>query len=144
MRLMHFHGGTTAAGLFAIRFVAGAAMALHGWPKITNPTGWMGPDPGIPAPLIAAAAVAEFGGGICWMLGLLTPLFSLMLLGTMGTAAGMVHIPAGDPFVATKQGQGSWELAAVYFAVSLLLLLAGPGKFSLDYFLFGRRRAPST
>ena len=33
---------------------------------------------------------------------------------------------------------GSWELAAVYLAAVTLLLMAGPGRFSLDALLFGR------
>jgi uncharacterized membrane protein YphA (DoxX/SURF4 family) len=52
----------------------------------------------------------------------------------------MVHIPKGDPFV-NPQGGPSFELAAAYFAIAVALLLVGPGQFSLDYFLFGRRRS---
>ena len=47
-----------------VRLVAGTAFVLHGWPKIQNPTGWMGPDAPVPGALQAAAAVAEFGGGV--------------------------------------------------------------------------------
>ena len=57
----------------------------------------------------------------------------------MATAAAMVHIPKGDPFVNLKGGS-SWELAAVYFAVAVAVLLVGPGTISLDHLLFGRRR----
>jgi len=131
-----FHDARTSLGLLALRGVAGAAFIFHGWPKIQNPTGWMGPDPGVPGFLVAAAAVAEFGGGIAWILGALTPLFSLLLIGTMGYAAFIVHIPRGDPFVSLTPP--SYELALVYLAVAVLLLLAGPGRLSVDYCLFGR------
>lgn len=139
-RLLPLHGGSTAVGLLAVRIVAGSAMAFHGWPKMRNPMGWMGPEVPVPGLLQACAAVAEFGGGICWVLGLMTPIAALLILATMATAAGMVHIPAGHPFV--SKSPPSWELAAVYLSISLLLLLAGPGKLSLDALFFGRRERP--
>ena len=91
-------------GLLVLRLVAGTAMMFHGWPKIQHFTSWMGPDAPVPGILQALAALAEFGGGLCWMLGLLTPLASLLIGCTMAVAAGMVHIPAGHPFVAFKGG----------------------------------------
>ena len=69
---------------------------------------------------------------------LLTPLASFLILCTMAVAAGMVHIPAGHPFVASTGGP-SYEPALGYLAIALLLLLAGPGRLSLDWLLFGRR-----
>jgi putative oxidoreductase len=138
-------GGTGAVGLLVLRLVAGAAFILHGWPKIQNPLGWMGPDAPVPPALQAAAAVAEFGGGIAWVLGALTPLFSLLIAGTMAYATSMVHVKMGHPFVIVNQPgqpyQPSIELAAVYLAVAILFLLVGPGKLSLDYCLFGRPRS---
>lgn len=130
-----------SAGLLILRVVAGTAMALHGWPKIQNATSWMGPDATIPPALQAAAAVAEFGGGIAWVVGLLTPLASLLIGCTMAVAAGMFHIPAGDPFVASGPGP-SYEPALGYLAIALALLLIGPGRFSLDWLLFGRHPSP--
>jgi putative oxidoreductase len=44
----------------------------------------------------------------------------------------------GDPFVAVGGG-GSYELAALYLCIALLLLTIGPGRLSLDRALFGRR-----
>lgn len=130
-------------GLLLLRLVVGAAFILHGWPKIQNPLGWMGAEASVPGLLQAAAALAEFGGGIALILGLLTRLAALGLAATMSVAAGMVHLPQGDPFVG-KAGEASYELAAVYLACSLLFLLAGPGLFSVDRFLFGRTRSAET
>jgi putative oxidoreductase len=126
-----------SAALLVIRLVAGIAFILHGWSKIQNPFGWMGPQATIPGILQGAAALSEFGGGIAWILGLLTPLASLGLFSTMAFAA-YTHISRGDPFVGRG---GSWELAALYAAIALVLLLAGPGRFSADEMLFRRRAA---
>jgi len=122
-------------GLLALRVFAGIALMFHGWGKVQSPFSWMGPDSGIPGLLQGLAALSEFGGGLALVLGLLTPLAMLGVLCTMAFAA-FTHISRGDPFV----GRGSWELAGVYFTVAVCMLLAGPGRYSLDAKLFGRRR----
>jgi len=51
------------------------------------------------------------------------------------TVATWTHISHGDPFL------GPWpayEHSLSYLAVALLLLLAGPGRFSVDAIVFGR------
>lgn len=133
----HAAAGKTSLGLLILRVIAGAALMLHGWPKIQNAFGWMGPEAPVPGLLQALAALAEFGGGLALIVGLLTPLAALGVACTMAVAIGMVHVSAGHPFVAAKGGP-SWELAAVYLGIALLLLFAGPGRLSLDRVLFGR------
>jgi putative oxidoreductase len=136
---------SSSLGLLVVRLVAGAALMFHGWPKIQDPLGWMGSER-YPGWLQAASAIAEFGGGIAFILGLLTPLFSLVLLGNMATAMYEVHYLSGDYFVYVNEpGKlyvASWELAALYASISLLLLLAGPGRLSVDACLFGKRQPP--
>src|SRR5947209_3210606 len=78
-----FLGGPRAVALLFLRLVAGSAFVFHGWPKIQHPTSWMGPEAPVPGVLQALAAISEFGGGLSWILGALTPLFSLGLIGTM-------------------------------------------------------------
>lgn len=123
----------TSYGLLVLRLIAGLAFIFHGWGKIQSPFSWMPPEAGVPSFLQFLAALSEFGGGICWILGLLTPLASLGILCTMAVAAYMHAIVRGDPFVGPG---GSYELATVYIAVALLLILAGPGRFSLDKKIF--------
>jgi len=127
-----------SAGLLLLRLVAGLAFVFHGYGKIQNPFGWMGPDAGVPGIFQALAAVSEFGGGFAWMAGLLTPLASFGLACTMTVAIWMHAVVLQDPFVALKGGR-SWELAAVYLCVAVLLLLAGPGRFSVDRVVFGEK-----
>ncbi len=126
-------------GLLLLRLVAGLAFMFHGYGKIQHPFDWMGPDSSVPGFLQFMAAVSEFVGGGAWMLGLLTPLFSFGLASTMVVAAYLHAVVLGDGFVAQGPGQGSYELASVYLCVAMLLLLAGPGRFSLDRLLFGER-----
>lgn len=136
-----FRGGPAAVGLFLVRLVMGAAFILHGWPKLQNPTGWMQAFglPAAPAAFQVLAVVAEVGGGIALILGLLTPLAALALVGQMVAALTLVHFPNGDPFVGSP-GEASYELALIYLVLALLFLVIGPGKLSVDYVLFGRRR----
>ncbi len=133
-----FVGGRGAVALMILRVVAGLAMIFHGWSKIQNPFGWMGPESSVPGFFQMLAAVSEVGGGIFWILGLLTPLASLGILSTMAVATHMHAIVRGDPFVGRG---GSYELALLYLCMALLFLMIGPGRLSLDALLFGRKSA---
>jgi len=133
------HAGCSSSALLFLRVVAGLAFIFHGWGKMQNPMAWMGPEAPVPGFLQFLAAFSEFGGGIAWILGLLTPLFSLGLMITMMVAAGMHKFAMKDPFVASGPGQSSYELAAVYLAIAILFLAVGPGKFSVDAKIFGNR-----
>jgi putative oxidoreductase len=132
------HSTFTDLALLFLRVVAGLAFMLHGWGKIQNPFGWMGPDGFAPGIFQALAALSEFGGGLAWILGLLTPLASLGIACTMAVAFSFHTIGRGDPFVSMTGGPSS-ELAVVYFCIAVLLIAMGPGRLSLDRPLFGRR-----
>lgn len=134
-------GWLGSVGFLLLRLVMGMAFVLHGWPKIQAPFSWMGPEAPMPGILLALAALAEFGGGLALIIGLLTRLASVGIACVMAVAIGMVHVPQGDPFVG--QGGPSWELAAVYLACAILFLLQGPGRFSLDAVFFGRSHKPN-
>ncbi|WP_437592983.1 DoxX family protein [Sorangium sp. So ce1000] len=124
-------------GLLALRVVIGAAFMFHGWGKIQHPFGWMPPGAPVPGFLQALAALSEFGGGLAWILGLLTPLASLGIASTMLVAVAM-HVSQGDPFF--SMGGHAYESAAVYLGISLALLLVGPGRLSVDAAVFGTKR----
>lgn len=124
--------------LLALRVVSGLAFMFHGWGKIQDPFGWMGEDAFAPGIFQALAALSEFGGGLAWILGALTPLASLGIACTMTVAASMHAFMRGDPFVASDGG-GSYELALVYLCIAVVLIAMGPGRFSADRYLFGRR-----
>jgi putative oxidoreductase len=130
--------GRAATGLFIIRFVVGAALMFHGWGKIRQPFNWMGPDAPVPGFLQALAALSEFGGGLALIIGLLTPLAAFGIACTMLFAIFGYHLRSGHPFV-NLTGGPSYELAAVYLATALLVIIAGPGKVSLDALIFGAK-----
>jgi putative oxidoreductase len=134
-----FLGGMQGVALLILRAVTGLAMMQHGWPKIQHAFNWMPAESGIPSILQALAAFSEFGGGLGLIIGLLTPIAAFGLSCTMFVAAIMVHMASGDPFVSSTGGR-SYELAAVYLTISLLVLFVGPGKLSLDYLLFGKKK----
>ncbi|MDB4991667.1 MAG: hypothetical protein JWN04_6845 [Myxococcaceae bacterium] len=119
-----------------LRLVTGAAFLFHGWSKIQNPFHWMDMAPGHPPGFLQGlAALAEFGGAIGLLLGLLTPVCCAGIICTMLVAI-FVHVSKGDPFVG--QG-GAYELATVFLVNALALLLLGPGRYSLDQKLIGKK-----
>ena len=130
------HSHRQAIGLLVLRLIVGTAFILHGWPKMQNPTGWMGPD-GPPAFLQLAAAVAEFGGGIALILGFLTPLAAGLIAINMIVAMFLVHFPKGHKFV--NPGEGSFELPLVFLGVMILFVTTGAGRYSLDAAIWRRR-----
>jgi len=132
------HSTFPAAALLLLRVVAGLAFMIHGWPKIQNPFAWAGPDAAIPGVLQGLAALSEFGGGLAWILGLLTPLASLGIAITMAVAFSFHAFVRGDPFVSMTGGP-AFELAALFFCIAVLLIAIGPGRFSIDRKLFGSR-----
>jgi len=125
--------------LLLIRVMAGIAFILHGWGKIQHPFDWMGEKASVPGIFQALAALAEFGGGIAWILGLLTPIASFGIACTMIVAVYMHAVMLGDPFVAAAPGGGSYEPAAGYLCIAIVFMALGPGKFSIDRAVFGPR-----
>lgn len=124
--------------MLALRLMAGSAMIAHGWGKIQAPMSWMPETSGVPGIFQLLAAIAEFGGGIAWIFGLLTPLASFGMLCTMIVATLLHAVILGDPFF-NLTGGASAEPAAVYLVISLVLMAVGPGRFSLDLKVFGPR-----
>jgi putative oxidoreductase len=80
--------------------------------------------------------MSEFGGGIVFVLGLLTRLGALGIACTMIVAVAMQRFEYGAPFI-DLSGGNSYVLAATFLTIALLLLSNGPGRYSVDRALFG-------
>ncbi len=133
-----FATGRTALALLVLRVCFGVALTLHGLKKIDHPMHWNdGADDAAPPILQLASVIAEVGGGIGLTLGLLTPLVCLLVLVNMSVALSH-HLRHGDAWIAP--GKPSFESALGYAIVSLGVLLAGPGRWSIDFALLGRAR----
>ena len=122
--------------LLILRLIVGVAFIFHGSGKMANPFGWMPATASIPAVLQFLAAFSEFGGGVALLFGLLTRLGSLGLFFTMLVATAMHAFVMKDPFV-NMTGGSSFEPALGYLGISILFLILGPGRFSLDQKIFG-------
>ena len=112
-----------------LRLGFGGLMLTHGWPKLDrllstgefkfgDPIG-LGPEVSM-----ISAIFAEFVCAILVMLGYKTKLATIPLMFTMLVAALIVH--ADDPF-------GRKEKALLFFIGFLVILLMGPGKYSIDH-----------
>lgn len=132
-------GGSDAVadlGLLVLRLMAGLALAFaHGTGKIPPSPGFVEATANLGFPLPGlfawAAGLAEFAGGLCLAVGLLTRPAAFFVLFTMGVAFFLQHAP--DPFSAK-------EKAFLFGAIALTLMLTGAGRFSLDALLRNRFR----
>jgi putative oxidoreductase len=129
-------GGRTGVALLGIRAIVGVAFIFHARMKLPEPFFWMGPHGFAPQWLQGVVTFAEFFGGIALIAGLLVPLVCVLLSIDMIVAILKFHIPAGGHFVG---GRASFEVPLVYLVVLVGLLLAGPGRYSIDALIFGRR-----
>jgi putative oxidoreductase len=126
-----------ALGLLVLRVVIGLIVAGHGLQKAfgwwggPGMTGWVGAmnrmriRPATPWAWISM--LSEVLGGVGLAVGLLTPLPSLAIAGSMLVAIALVHWPRG--FWTTK---GGYEFNLSILAAIAAIALAGPGSFSLD------------
>jgi len=128
-----------------LRIVVGLLVAGHGAQKLF---GWFGGH-GLagfagslesmrfrPARLWAwLAGITEFGGGVLFAMGWLSPLGSIGMASSMLTAIARVHWPK---VWATERG---FELPLTYLVVALAVGISGPGAYSLDAVL--RTRLPA-
>jgi putative oxidoreductase len=123
------------------RIVVGIVFMAHGWQKLPT-TGidaiaaFFG-QAGVPMPFVAAwfAALIELIGGAALILGAATPVAALLLVADMVGAYVFVHAGNGI-FV----DQGGFELVGALAAACLILAAVGPGRYSVDGLVLGRRR----
>lgn len=127
-------------GLLATRALLGVVLIAHGWEKLfTNGIGGTGEffaSMGVPAASAAAtfAGLVELIGGILLVIGLLTPVVAALVAIVMIGAVIFVHHAAG-----IYAANGGWELVAVIGLAVVVFGLVGPGRYSVDALIAGRR-----
>jgi putative oxidoreductase len=126
---------TADAGLAVLRITAGLLLALlHGIGKVSPQegfVGWIG-GMGFPAPLVFAwlATLAETVGALLIALGLLTRPAAAFVVIHFVVVVFVAH--SGDPI-------GDRELAILFGVIALAFALIGPGRYSIDALIAGRR-----
>src|SRR5713226_8850456 len=127
--------------LLVLRVVVGLYVAAHGAQKlfgwfggggINGTAGFFGGMLGFrPAQFwVMAAGLAEFGGGLLMVLGLLGALGPIGVGASMITATLIVHWPKG-PLAAN----GGYELTLTNLAAAVAVGVGGGGRYSLDHLL---------
>ena len=120
--------------LSLLRIVAGFMFMLHGTQKLLA---WplSEPRPAVElASLMGIAGVLEVVGGLLIVLGLFTRPVAFILAGEMAVAYFMAHFPQSF-WPVLNQG----EAAVLYCFIFLYLFAAGPGVWSVDAAMRGRR-----
>ena len=120
-------------GLLILRVGIGVMIMVHGYPKLVGGIekwNWLGHQMSylginfLPVFWGFMAAVTEFFGGLCLILGFFHRVASLLLAFTM-LVATLFHLGKGDGLAGSSH---SIELGIVFIS----LILIGPGKLSLD------------
>ncbi|OOL30249.1 membrane protein [Rhodococcus rhodochrous] len=127
-------------GLLVARVVIGIVFLAHGLQKINQgysatKAGFEGMDVPVPALSAFYATWVETLGGIALIIGLLVPIFGVLLLINMLGAFFFVHI--GNGIYVTD---GGWELVGALGMGALVLAVVGAGAYSVDALLARRVR----
>ena len=107
-----------------LRVVAGLLFACHGAQKLF---GALGGTAMTSNPMMLAAGIIEFGGGLLIALGFLTSWAAFLASGQMAAAYFMVHAKGGFWPIINKG-----ELAVVYCFLFLYIAARGAGPYSVD------------
>jgi putative oxidoreductase len=139
MKMTKLFNGTepiTQNHILVLRVIIGILFINHGSgffdaKAMAGFAGYLEKDLNFPLPFFMAylRTGAELFGGIMLVLGLFSRLGAFLIFITM-LVAGFIA-DKGDFF-------GDAEMAFAYAAVMLTIFLAGPSKFSLDYYFFGK------
>lgn len=132
----------TDSAFLLLRLAAAVVFIAHGWNTFSG-QGVSGAieaqrAAGIPLPVLAGpfTVFSELVGGILLALGLFTRLSAISISVIMMGAWVFVHAQNG--LFATK---GGFEYVMVLAAISLTLIVTGPGRYSIDHLVAGSRRA---
>src|ERR671937_1351375 len=115
-------------GPLPIRILAGIAFIAHGLPKLSNIAGtehFFANMVGLPAAMAIPVGLLEVIGGIALLVGVLTRIASILFIIEMIGSTITAKLSKG--FV------GGYELDLLLLAISISLLLTGPGRISIEW-----------
>jgi putative oxidoreductase len=134
---LRFRG--TNVALLLLRAMIGVVFIAHGSQKLFGAFGGGGLDAAAKAMtgfglepgmfFAVLAGVLEFGGGLLLIVGLFTRLAGLIITGLMVVA---IAVSTGQKGFIVIGGLG-YEYNLVLIAIALALVIAGPGRLSLDH-----------
>ena len=111
-------------GLLLLRALVGCSLIVQGVAYVQSPNR---------GPALWGAATLAFTGGAFLLAGLMTPLVAVLVaIGGIGIAFSWIPLPVQDLF-------DSYLAIIDLIVLSIAMFLLGPGAFSLDARMFGRR-----
>ena len=125
-----------AYGSLPIRIVAGITFVAHGLPKFENIAGTQGffGSIGLPPELALPVGLLEVIGGVFLLVGVVTRISAALFIIDMIGAIFLVRLP--DGFV------DGYELESLLIAISVNLLITGPGRISVEWDILKREIFP--
>jgi putative oxidoreductase len=124
-------------GPLPLRILAGISFIIHGLPKLSNIAGtehFFSSMIGLPAAMALPIGLLEVIGGIALLVGILTRLASIMFIIEMIGSTITAKLSKG--FV------GGYEVDLLLMAISISLLLTGPGRISIEWNVLKREIFP--
>ena len=121
-------------GPLPIRILAGFAFIVAGLPKLENITinqGFFG-SLGLPPELVLPIALLEVIGGIFLIAGVLTRITAAIFMIEMIGATIVVSLSQGFPGGPVLK-QAAIITSSLLMAISISLLLTGPGRISIEW-----------
>ena len=120
-----FPAGAPGVGLLLLRIVVGLTLVIQGLAYLND---WG--NLRFHRLAVIALTLAE---GLCILVGILTPITSsLVVLACVGYALSWIPAPTANLF-------GTKLVVINVITIATAILFLGPGAFSLDAWLFGRR-----
>ena len=129
-------------GITALRVIAGLIFVAYGWQKVSQNTvaGVTGyfTQLGVPLPELFGPFISylELLGGMALILGVLTRPIALLFVADMAGALIFAHLPSGF-----YVEQGGFSQVLILGTAALAIALIGPGPYSVDRYLFGRKES---
>jgi putative oxidoreductase len=142
-----FSSPTESLALLLLRLSLGSIFIAHGSQKLLGAFGGHGltatfkafeENLGIPPVLTMLAIIAEFGGGIGVLCGVLTRLSAFGIASDMAVAIFKVHLANGfflNLYCLPGKGHGI-EYNIALMGMALALVLSGGGKWAIDRLLW--------